>query len=113
MITLAFAGFLRYDELSNIECGDITFFPEYVCVLITKSKTDQYRDGNEIVISKGSSSACPVNMLIRYMDLAGLNTKSEGCLFKPVFRSGSVCKLIHKNKRLSYTRARECLLDKL
>ena len=39
--------------------------------------------------------------------------KSESYLFKHVFRSGSVCKLIHKNKRLIYTRARECLLEKL
>ena len=47
------------------------------------------------------------------MDLAVLDTKSEGYLFKPLFRSGSVCKPIYKDKKLSYTRARQCLLDRL
>ena len=29
------------------------------------------------------------------------------------FRSGHVCKLIYKNKKLSYTRARECIVSRL
>ena len=66
-----------------------------------------------MVISKGCSSACPYNMLVRYMKLAGLNTESDSYLFKPVFRSGAVCKPVYKNKKLSYTRARQCLLDRL
>ncbi len=33
--------------------------------------------------------------------------------FRPAFRSGSKCALIEKNKKLSYTRARECIVAKL
>ena len=113
MITLAFAGFLRYDELSSIQCRDITFFSDYMRIVIEKSKTDQYRAGNEILISKRNSSACPMDLLRRYMDLAGLSSVSEGFLYRPLFRSGSVCKLIYKNKKLSYTTARKSLLGKL
>lgn len=113
MITLGFAGFFRYDELSSIRCSDIKLHSDYFCIQIPKSKVDQYRCGSEVVISKGISSACPYSMLIRYMDLAGLDTKSEGYLFRPLFRSGSVCKPISKDKKLSYTRARQCLLDRL
>lgn len=112
MITLGFAGFFRFDELSSIRCSDIKFHSDYVCIQIPKSKVDQYRCGSEVVISKGISSACPYSMLIRYMDLAGLDTKSEGYLFKPLFRSGSVCKPIYKDKKISYTRARQCLLGR-
>ena len=113
MITLGYAGFLRFDEMSNIKCNDISFCADYVRIEITKSKTDQYRSGNEVLISKGCSSAYPYSMLERYMSLAGLNTESDDFLYKPLFRSGAVCKPIYKNKKLSYTRARECLLDKL
>lgn len=76
MITLGFAGFFRYDELSSIRCKDIKLHSDYICIQIPKSKVDQYRCGSEVVISKGISSACPYSMLIRYMDLAGLDTKS-------------------------------------
>lgn len=113
MITLGFAGFLRYDELSAIRCSDIKFFSDYFSINITKSKMDQYRSGNEVVISKGESSACPFSMLLKYMSLAGLTTESDGYLFRPLYRSGSICKPIHKDKKLSYTRARQCLLGRL
>ena len=41
---------------------------------IRKSKTDQYRLGDKIVISKGESIACPYTKLQRYMRIAGLST---------------------------------------
>ena len=113
MITLGYAGFLRFDEISNIKCNEISFCAEYVRILISKSKTDQYRSGNEVLISKGDSSACPYSMLLRYMNLASLNTESDSFLYRPLFRSGDTCKLIYRNKKLSYTRARQCLLEKL
>ena len=34
-------------------------------------------------------------------------------LFRPVFRSGNTCKLIYKNKKLSYTSARENIISRL
>ena len=48
MILLGFAGFLRYDELSSVRCKDVTFHDNYVIIFISKSKTDQYRNGDEI-----------------------------------------------------------------
>ena len=56
MILLSYAGFLRFDELSSLLCKDISFHEGYISVHIAKSKTDQYRHGDEILISKGSTS---------------------------------------------------------
>ena len=68
MITTAFfTGFLRYDELSSIRCTDITMHQDFFKIEIQKSKTDQYRSGNQVVIAKGNTSACPHNMLNRYV----------------------------------------------
>ena len=113
MILIGFAGFLRFDELVELRCSDINFQEEYLSVQIRKSKTDVYRSGNEILVSKGTSSACPYKMLQKYMSKACINTSLEKYLFRPVFRSGKICKLLEKDKKLSYTRTREVVLRKL
>lgn len=47
------------------------------------------------------------------MNLAGLSIDSEEFLFKPVLTlKGSFC-LINTNKKISYIRARECIVSKL
>ncbi|XP_062582000.1 uncharacterized protein LOC134243775 [Saccostrea cucullata] len=113
MILLSFAGFLRFEELSSLRCSDLTFMDGYVKISINKSKTDQYRQGNEILISAGVTSACPVKMLNRYISLGSIDISSGHFLFKSVFKSKDGLKLIYKDKKLSYTRARECILSKL
>ncbi|KAJ8321406.1 hypothetical protein KUTeg_001043 [Tegillarca granosa] len=74
----------------------ISLFDDHFTIIIRTSKTDQYRNGNEVVISRGVTSACPLNMLIRYMNL-----------------SGSVCKLVYKDTKISHTRVWESILSKL
>ena len=63
MITTAFTGFLRYDELSSIRCTDITMHQDFFKIEIQKSKTDQYKSGNQVIIAKGNTLACPHKML--------------------------------------------------
>ena len=114
MILLCFSGFLRYDEVSSLKVKDIKYFDAHFSVNIEKSKTDQYRLGNEILIVKGVTSACPYSMLKKYMNLSGIDQfSSDTFLFRPCFKSGEVGKFINKNKKLSYTRARECIIARL
>ena len=113
MIMLAYSGFMRIDETLNLHCNDLTFNSDHIVVKIRKSKTDIYRNGSEIVISKGSSDACPVDMLQRYISVANLSPSSEDFLFKPAYRSKNTPFLINKNKKLSYTRSKECIKAKL
>ena len=47
MIALSFAGFLRFDY-------DVTVHDNFLNLKIVHSKTDQYRQGNEVIISKGN-----------------------------------------------------------
>ena len=82
-------------------------------LIISCGKTDQYRDGNTVLISKGETEACPFSMLQRYISLAIIDLSSDLFLFKPIYRSKSVCKLIFKNKPLSYTSTRENILKLL
>lgn len=113
MILIAYSAFLRFDELSNLKCKDVKMFDDYLIIHINSSKTDQYRKGNEIYISKGQTVACPVNMFLRYISLSNLDPKSDEYIFKPIFRSKGIAKLIYKNKPLSYTAARENIVKRL
>ncbi|VDI40154.1 Hypothetical predicted protein [Mytilus galloprovincialis] len=113
MIVLSFSGFLRYNELSSLRCKDVHFKTNYLEIDIDKSKTDQYRLGEKLVISNGESAACPYNLLSKYFSICKIESSSEQYLFKPIFRSDKRCSLIYKNKKLSYTRARECIVARL
>ena len=113
MITFCFSVFWRYDEISSIRCKDIIFKDDHLQIKILKSNIDQYRLGNEIVISKGQSFAYPYNLLKNYFLLPDTNSMSENCLLKPIFRSKHRCSLIYKHKPISYTRARECIISRL
>lgn len=114
MMLLSFSGFLRYDEVSSLRFSDVVVHESHLVLHIQKSKTDQYRQSSEVLISKGTTVACPYNMFFRYTNLAGFGCQSDSnYLFRPVYRSGKTCKLISKNKKLSYTAARESILGRV
>ncbi|VDI69597.1 Hypothetical predicted protein [Mytilus galloprovincialis] len=54
MILLSFSAFLRFSELSQLKCNDVTIKEGYLVLKIRKSKTDQYRAGDEVLVSRGS-----------------------------------------------------------
>ena len=112
LIVLCFSGFLRYSEVSSLKCRHIEFHPNYFTLFIERSKTDQYRSGNQVVISEGSTSACPYKMLKRYLLLADASTDNDFYLFRPINTSKGISKLIQQNRKLSYTRAREVVISR-
>ena len=63
LISLGFAGFFRFNELANIQPNHIFFHEEFVKVFAPRSKTDVYREGNCVYISKLDSNYCPVTVL--------------------------------------------------
>jgi hypothetical protein len=53
MIVLSFAGFLRFDELSFLKCNDVTVHDHVLKLKIGHNKTDQYRQGNDVLMTFG------------------------------------------------------------
>ena len=88
MILLSFSRFIRFNELSQLR-GNVKYC--YLIIKIRKSKTVQYRDGDEVLISKGVSSACFYTMFLRYVDLANVDLSSDILLFRPLCRSKEKC----------------------
>ena len=52
---LAFSGFFRFNEIEEIRFSDLQFSSTDVRIKVRQSKTDQYRDGNEVVIARTKS----------------------------------------------------------
>ncbi|XP_062621054.1 uncharacterized protein LOC134282664 [Saccostrea cucullata] len=115
MCLLGFAGFLRFSEIVNIRYSDICIQTNCVEINIVKSKTDVYKTGHKVCIARTFCDTCPVNMLEKFLKLSNADMHSP--LF--LFRSLSFCKkfqtykLRSDNRPISYTRAREIILDSL
>ena len=59
MALLAFAGFLRFNELSSLRPKDVVSHATYFELFIERSKTDEYREGAVIPIIKTGTKLCP------------------------------------------------------
>ena len=111
MCAMAFAGFLRYSEVCNIRLCDMKLNPSHLKLQIPKSKSDQLRQGDEVVIARSASRYCPVFMLECYMEKAGITLGGEKYLFRGV-TSGKI-QTLRPSGQLSYTRFAELLKQKI
>lgn len=111
MSCLAFAAFLRFDELVNLRCCDIKFLTDHAVVSIRSSKTDQFREGADVVVARSGTGTCPVAKLEQYVLLAGIDMASTERFFRGLTKTKQGEKL-RKSGTISYTRVRELMLDK-
>ena len=108
---VAFAGFLRCEELLKLRCADVAFNPEGMVIQITSSKTDQYRECASLVIARTGTATCPVSMMQRYFSMGQLVHVSQDYLFRGIMHTKSG-ECLRKGGSLSYSRLRELLLEK-
>ena len=109
---LAFAGFLRFDEISKLCPIDLTIDEDKLIIKIRSSKTDQWRKGNEVVISRMGSATCPVGMLERYLSLGKINLDDRRYLFRGITKTKNG-ESLRVSGSLTYSRLRELLRTKL
>ena len=91
MCVIAFAAFLRYDELSSLRRCDIKFHDKYFDIFIERAKTDVYRDGATVLIAKTDTKLCPYVLLQRYLRMADIREDSDEYIFRAVTVKGSIC----------------------
>jgi len=111
MRLIGFAGFFGYSKLANIHLSDIEKNSSHLTIKVRESKGDQLREGDEVVIARAGSSHCPIAMLERYMEKAGITLGSEDFLFWGIIR-GKI-QTLRPTGNLSYTRFSELLKQKL
>lgn len=112
MCLVSYAGFLRFAELANLKRSNVVFCSSHVKLTLEKSKTDIYREGKEVIISRTGLITCPVAILDRYLKIADISDTSSEYIFRSVYycKSSGRYKL-RKTGPISYTRARELLLS--
>lgn len=87
---LSFAVFLCYDERAKLQCCDITFSVDSMTVRIRSSKTDQYQQGDTVLVARTGSPTRPVAMLEQYLELGELsNSLSLGA--SPTLSQADAC----------------------
>ncbi|XP_071107737.1 integrase/recombinase xerD homolog isoform X1 [Haliotis cracherodii] len=111
MSLVAYAGFLRSAELLNLKRCDIIFYESYMTVFIEKSKTDMYRDGAWLLISRTRGKLCPVSWLETYVEAACIDNESQEYLFRNLSKCKTSYVLRKQNSSMSYTRLREEFIE--
>ena len=77
-------------------------------IFIEKSKTDIYREGAWVYISR-SHNICPLKHLEDYLRLVNINISSSQYIFRAISK-GKKSRLRGKNKPISYTTIRQNFL---
>ena len=76
MRILVFCSLMGYSEISNLLGSDITFHDTFMKVFIEKYKTDVYRKGNWLYMTKSTGNLCLVKILENYFNFSLVNDKS-------------------------------------
>ena len=114
IMLMSFVGFFRFNEVINLRLSDICFYDDYMSVFLGKSKTDIYREGNKVLISRLESQLCPVKVIKNYIT-KGRIVRNEEFLFRSVTwrKTNGSYRLKNKNKPISYSTTRHDMLDML
>jgi site-specific recombinase XerD len=84
LLALGFAGAFRRSELVALQIADLTEVPDGLRVRISRSKTDQDGEGQEIAIPRGYRLR-PVEAVQTWLAAAAIDT---GPVFRPVLKGG-------------------------
>jgi len=83
------AGFLRFDKVIQIRPCDLVVQEDYLMLHLPFSKTDQWRKGDKVYISRTGKPTCPVGMLEAHMRRTATSCTEERFLFRPICRSNN------------------------
>ena len=105
LVSFAYNLLLRHDEFSHINLSHISESESGFKILIPKSKTDKFRNGKHVFLSKCPDRHSPSNLLVCYLERIGLRIGMNHFLFCPLKRNGISWKPI--NQMLAYTSFRD------
>lgn len=108
LITLGFAGCLRWDDLSKIRVDGLSIHRDYMAIFLDSRKNDQLREGSWVFVSRWKGSHCPVALVEQLLDQG--KHKSDAHLFGRI-RSAKGAQLVQG--AMSYSRARELIRSAL
>ena len=109
---LGFAGFLRFSELVNLKPCNFEVQDDMMRICIEHSKTDQLRQGDEVLIARTKSDTCPIAMLECYMLRTGMTWSDHRFLFRPIQKTKKG-ESLRPSGQISYSCLRDLFSKKL
>ena len=97
----------------DLQASNIIVHQKYLEIYVKSSKTDHYRQGNKVFISKSGGVTCPHSLLLRYFVAAGIDQNSPAYIFRSVRSLDKSNKYVLGERKLSYTRCRELIKESL
>ena len=113
LYVLSYAGFFRSEEVLSIRMSNIRFYEGFMIIKVDKSKTDQLRQGGEVVIAQSEGNVCPVFLLKEYLKKLDNSPDSSEFIFRPLVKTKSSYKLVNVDKHISYATFRGQLTKSL
>ena len=80
----------------------IRFCEGFMTIKVDKSKTDQLRQGDEVVIAQSEGNVCPVFLLKEYLQILDISPDSSEFINRPLVKTKSSYKLVQVDKQISY-----------
>ena len=105
--------FSRSGEVFNIRTSNIRFYEGFMIIKVDKSKTDQLRQGDEVVIAESEGNVCRVFLLKEYLKKLDISPDSSEFIFRPLVKTKSSYKLLKVDKHISYATFRGQLTKSL
>lgn len=88
LLLLGFSAGMRRSELVGLNVDDVEDMSDGLIVTITRSKTDQDREGRQVGVPYGADpTTCPVRAYRGWLEASGIES---GPLFRPVNRHGQL-----------------------
>ena len=107
IIMFAYCLLLRHNEISHMTLNHFTETEEGYKIFIPKSKTDKYRNGCDVMLSKSSDTLSVASLLKKYLSLTNLKIGMNHFLFFPLKKVG--VNTHSTNKILSYATYRDTI----
>ena len=79
---LGFSGFCRFSELINLRPCNFKVTDKMMNIKILHSKTDQWRQGDDILVARTRNTTCPVAMMEHYMQVTCMSWEDQCFLFR-------------------------------
>ena len=98
---MAYALLMRHDEISHLNCSHISAEEQGLKIFIPSSKTDTYRQGKFVFLSKDNVDL--YDLFFKYLSMANISIGQNHFLFAPIIFDLKRKIFSLQNKKLSYS----------
>ena len=109
---LSFMGFLRFSEVIKLRRCDMIINKTVLSIFIEKSKTDVYREGSWVYLTKLDTVLWPIELVSQYFKKSNIGGNCQKYIFRGIITRKSHSKQ-SCDKDISYTCVRENVIEGL